>query len=41
MAGADAAPPRAFVYSHVVDAQQVRDKLQGLLKQQDLSKYIM
>jgi ATP-dependent protease HslVU (ClpYQ) ATPase subunit len=29
------------VYSHVVDAQQVRDKLQGLLKQQDLSKYIM
>jgi ATP-dependent protease HslVU (ClpYQ) ATPase subunit len=27
--------------THVVDKQQVREKLQSLLKQDDLSKYIL
>jgi hypothetical protein len=28
-------------YEHVIDKQQVREKLQSLLKQDDLSKYIL
>jgi ATP-dependent HslUV protease ATP-binding subunit HslU len=30
-----------FYYEHVIDKQQVREKLQSLLKQHDLSKYII
>lgn len=30
-----------YYYEHVVDKQQVREKLQSLLKQDDLSKYIL
>lgn len=30
-----------FYYEHVIDKQQVREKLQSLLKQDDLSKYIL
>lgn len=30
-----------YYVEHVVDKQQVREKLQGLLKQDDLSKYIL
>jgi ATP-dependent HslUV protease ATP-binding subunit HslU len=30
-----------YLYKHVVDKEHVRDKLQGLLQQDDLSKYIL
>lgn len=35
------AAEEVYYVQHVVDKQQVREKLQGLLKQDDLSKYIL
>jgi hypothetical protein len=35
------AADEVYYVEHVVDKQQVREKLQGLLKQDDLSKYIL
>jgi ATP-dependent HslUV protease ATP-binding subunit HslU len=39
--GQELAEVDMFYYEHVIDKQQVREKLQSFLKQDDLSKYIL